>query len=156
MKVKVFTGEAWQRAVREEEELHSRLFYEGWNGWGWVSITQELEEASRLPQGRLYIVNAISLNMASEAEGAFRWKAISPAEAKEVLADGFISAIGHEDMARILSAVLGLEVPANRATIEVQPGDRLVVAQYKGPRLPEGATRLPEGARVEFFLVEVF
>lgn len=156
MKVKVFTQEAWDEALRLEAELLSSLHYEGWNGWGWVSIPLALEEASRPPQGRVYIANAISLNMASEAEGAFRWKAISPAEAKEVLADGFISAIGHEDMARILSAVLGLEVPANRATIEVQPGDRLVVAQYKGPRLPEGVTSLPEGSRVEFFLVEVF
>lgn len=156
MRVKVFTEEAWQRALREEKQLQTRLFYEGWNGWGWISITRELEEASRLPQDHLYLVNALSLNMAAEAEGAFRWRAIPPAEVREVLAEGFVSAIGHEDMARILSGMLGLEVPVNRATLAVQPGDRLVVAQYRGPRLPEGAASLPEGARVEFFLVEVF
>lgn len=156
MKVKVFTEKAWQEALRLEAELRSSLYYEGWNGFGWVCIPLALEEASKLPEGRLYLVNALSLNMAAEAEGAFRWRAIPPAEVREVLAEGFVSAIGHEDMARILSGMLGLEVPVNRATLAVQPGDRLVVAQYRGPRLPEGAASLPEGARVEFFLVEVF
>ena len=29
----------------------------------------------------------------------------------------------------------------------------MLVAQYSGPRLPEGATALPAGARIEFWLV---
>ena len=35
------------------------------------------------------------------------------------------------------------------------PGvDALIVAQYRGPRLPEGATELPPGAKLEFWLVK--
>jgi hypothetical protein len=29
------------------------------------------------------------------------------------------------------------------------------VAQYVGPRLPEGTTRLPDGARIDYYLVAV-
>lgn len=46
-----------------------------------------------------------------------------------------------------------MEVPVNRASYTLVPGEKLLVAQYKGPRLPEGATKLPEGATIEFYLV---
>lgn len=65
------------------------------------------------------------------------------------------SVIGHADTARIVSDILGVELPANRATVKLQPGEKMIVAQYSGPRLPEGATTLPEGAKIEFVLVEV-
>jgi hypothetical protein len=74
-------------------------------------------------------------------------------EAKDILKDGFVSAVGHEDTARILEKMLGIEVPYNRATIKLQRRDMAVVAQYSGPRLPEGATKLPEGAEMRFYLI---
>lgn len=65
------------------------------------------------------------------------------------------SVIGHADTARLVSGILGVELPANRDTVNLQPGEKMIVAQYSGPRLPEGATKLPEGAKIEFVLVEV-
>ena len=65
------------------------------------------------------------------------------------------SVIGHADTARLVSDILGVELPANRATVKLQKGEKMIVAQYSGPRLPEGATSLPEGAMIEFVLVEV-
>jgi hypothetical protein len=50
------------------------------------------------------------------------------------------SVVGHADTA----AVLG--VPMNRASVTLDVGDVVYVAQLKGGRLPEGATTLPEGA----------
>lgn len=47
------------------------------------------------------------------------------------------------------------ELPANRASVKLEPGEKMIVAQYSGPRLPEGTTALPEGAKIEFILVEV-
>jgi hypothetical protein len=32
-------------------------------------------------------------------------------------------------------------------------GEGVLVAQYRGPRLPEGATELPEGATIEWYVV---
>ena len=64
-----------------------------------------------------------------------------------------VSVIGHTDTAAVVSTLLGFEVPANRVSYAVEDGDVLFVAQYTGPRLPEGATQLPEGGNIRFFRV---
>lgn len=47
--------------------------------------------------------------------GTYRLSDISVEKAREILADGnFVSAIGHESTANIISTVLGIEVPMNR------------------------------------------
>lgn len=97
-----------------------------------------------------YLVNAFSLNMVG-AKARIEVYPLTLDEAKACLAtDGHISAIGHVDTAAIVSEALGQKVEASRLTVSLQPGDELVVAQYVGPRLPEGATTLPEGARLEW------
>jgi hypothetical protein len=65
------------------------------------------------------------------------------------------SCIGHADVAAVLSSLLGETIPANRITVSLNPGDTVIVGQYVGPRLPEGATALPEGARIEWYRVDV-
>jgi len=64
--------------------------------------------------------------------------------------DEFTSIVGHADMASILTEMLGNEVKFNRVSTNLELGDELIWAQYSGPRLPEGATSLPEGAEVVF------
>ena len=59
------------------------------------------------------------------------------------------SVVGHEDMANLLG------VPFNRTTLRLVKNDVLYVAQYSGPRLPEGATELPEGASFKYYKVKV-
>ena len=61
------------------------------------------------------------------------------------------SCIGHADTARVLTTVLGVDVPMNRCTVNFVCGDECIIAQYKGERLPEGATSLPEGAVIDFY-----
>jgi hypothetical protein len=39
--------------------------------------------------------------------------------------------------------------------VKLNQGTRLLVGQYDGPRLPEGATSLPEGATLTWFKVEL-
>lgn len=65
------------------------------------------------------------------------------------------SAVGHELTAAVFSAVLGVPVACRRETVCLPYGARVVVGQYRGPRLPEGATSLPEGATIEWLHVEV-
>ena len=67
--------------------------------------------------------------------------------------ESFESVVGHADTAAVFSSLLGWTVPCNRATFTLVPGTTLVVGQYKGPRLPEGAKTLPEGATVEWIIV---
>lgn len=66
-----------------------------------------------------------------------------------------VSAIGHSDTAAVVSDLLGVEVPAQRISVHLEPGDLLIVAQLYGGRLPEGATKLPEGFDLRFVGVEV-
>lgn len=104
----------------------------------------------------MWLLNALSLNMLPEDGGLVRYAPVDLEGARAVLSRGFASAIRHEDLARLLTGLLGVPVPANQATVSLGPGSQVVVAQYKGPRLPEGATALPEGAEIAFYLVEVF
>lgn len=96
------------------------------------------------------LVNAFSLSMLPLEAMNFVWvKKINP---EEVPTD-VESAVGHADTARVMSGILGFEVKPNRVSIKLNESDVLYVAQYTGPRLPEGATTLPEGASLEFFEV---
>jgi hypothetical protein len=108
---------------------------------------------------KVYICNAFALSMLDRAEQETRprvprpvadpraWLAAQPADAE------IISAVGHADAAAVYAAALGRPVPANRINIRLAGNDRLLVGQYVGPRLPEGATALPEGAKIEWWEV---
>lgn len=99
---------------------------------------------------RNVLTNAFSLTMLPiEAMNFVRVKKINP---NDVPAD-VESAMGHESTAKVVSSILGFEVKPNRVSIRMSESDVLYVAQYTGPRLPEGATTLPEGASLEFFEV---
>jgi hypothetical protein len=104
------------------------------------------------------IVNAISLNMVPPdvTSGGIIFRRLSLDEAQRLVreADTVVSAIGHADTARIVGQQIGVELPPDRRNVLL--GDELMlVAQYVGPRLPEGATELPSGARIEYFLVRL-
>lgn len=65
------------------------------------------------------------------------------------------SAVGHADTARIFSGQLGCEIEAARVSVTLEPGQSALLGQYRGPRLPEGATALPEGAVIDWYFVTV-
>ena len=66
------------------------------------------------------------------------------------------NAIGHADIARVIGRDLTLgAIEPNRISVTMGPNDVLVVGQYIGPRLPEGATELPEGAEVRYFKISL-
>lgn len=99
-----------------------------------------------------YISNAFSMNMMTVDD--FSLVRIKKVSASEIPAD-VKSVIGHPDTASVVSNILGFETPYNRVSLTLESDDVLYVAQYKGPRLPEGATELPEGATIEFLEVSM-
>ena len=108
---------------------------------------------------KVVIANAFSLNMLTLEVGITNIQACptSPDVIRMEIeeAGGFTSIVGHADTAAVFSSLLGLDVPTNRATFQLEEGVTLFVGQYKGPRLPEGATTLPEGAKVEWAMVTI-
>jgi len=103
----------------------------------------------------VYLGSAFSLNMLSLASPfQIKGKPIEVEEAKK-LAQGASSAVGHANTAAVFADVLGLPVAFNRATVNLNPGDVLLVGQYQGPRLEEGATKLPDGAKIAWIKLTV-
>jgi len=113
----------------------------------------------------IYLCNSFTLSMISPSllEGGAIIKAspISLGEVKALLKEGFVSAVGHESTARVLSSLLGTDVPFNRAQISIKEGDVIVSFQFL-VRLPEGKVlgddevlALYNEGKIKFFRVEV-
>jgi hypothetical protein len=102
-----------------------------------------------------HLCNAFSLNMLpADGEHLVRVRPVTLEEARSLARDA-VSAVGHADTAAIFAAELEVPVANARATLRLTPGAELLVGQYEGPRLPEGATALPPGATLRWLLVAV-
>lgn len=67
--------------------------------------------------------------------------------------DEIVSAVGHANTAAVFSSILSHDVTANRISVKLGPNDRALIGQYVGPRLAEGATELPDGAKIEWWII---
>lgn len=127
---------------------------------------QDLSQVSEMGY-QVAIGNALPASLLVGAGVPCMLVPMSPGQVRDMLegAESWISAVGHEDLAPVLSSLIGMDIPFNRVSL---PADwiqdrrgrrghglsrRLITALYTGPRLPEGATRLPEGAQVGLYLV---
>jgi len=113
-----------------------------------------------------YIANAISLGMLDDLStcGVTRWlecrQVGSITDACLMLHNwsidgGFTSCVGHADTAQLLTTMLDQPIEVRRVTTSLLAGDEILVAQYNGPRLPEGAISLPPGAKIRWIYVRV-
>jgi hypothetical protein len=102
----------------------------------------------------MYILNAFSVNMLTDFPSAVQFAEVSIDEAKD-LAGGATSAVGHADTAAVFSSTLGVQVPMARVNVSLKSGATALLGQYRGPRLPEGATALPAGATIQWLRVTV-
>lgn len=62
---------------------------------------------------------------------------LSSGDAKRLVGEGFVSAIGHEGTAALMSELLGMVIPAHRRVIHMKPGDEALVFRLL-ERQPEG------------------
>lgn len=98
----------------------------------------------------MLLMNSFSLNMVPAFPVDVSFVEISLEEVRQLLVSELESAVGHADTAAIFADMLELPVPAVRATVQLHPGDTAIIGQYRGPRLPEGAHTLPEGATIQW------
>lgn len=102
-----------------------------------------------------YLGNAFSLQML-ETDAYIKVSSLDAVQASELfLARKGQSCIGHPDTAAVVSDMLGFEVPCARVNVTLRKGDVLIVAQLMGGRLPEGATKLPEGFKIKWKVVSI-
>lgn len=115
-----------------------------------------------------YICNAFSLSMLERNEGASFAPVFSALTEEQAVfiaqraqntktLDGnyLVSAVGHADTAVLFNKMLGISLEVNRISVKLERGDFLLVGQYDGPRLPEGTSVLPEGAKIDWWLITV-
>lgn len=105
----------------------------------------------------MLVLNAFSFGMIPTIDGhsvVIKATPISVERVADMLRDyGVDSAVGHSDTAALFSSLIGVDVPMNRVT--VHGVTRAILGQLNGPRLPEGATTLPEGASITWMFIEV-
>lgn len=88
---------------------------------------------------KAYIGNAFSLNMVS-GDTVFKATESSP----DCVPMDVISCIGHESTAKVVSQLLGREIPMSRKAVSLEPGDDIYVVTLfelsgKPYRAPEGS-----------------
>jgi hypothetical protein len=85
---------------------------------------------------------------------AVKYYKINVLEAKELLSKGFVSAIGHEATAQLLSKLLGIPIPSNRITIFMKEND-IGLHFFLKERLPEGKVLTEEELKtLQYWLVK--
>lgn len=106
-----------------------------------------------------YLTNAFSLNMlSSTSQYEVHTEVLSRETARDSVSyEEPICAVGHRDLWELVRKDLLLEddLTSPRRTVQLDHQDRVLVAQYRGTRLPEGTTELPEAATIEYWLVTV-
>ena len=77
-------------------------------------------------------------------DGVFEVRTISLEQAKELVqSNELLSAIGHDSTAKIMTELLGVNVPMNRIQFEQEQGQTALVFKLKG-RAPEGVVLTKE------------
>jgi len=102
-----------------------------------------------------YLSNAFSPNMLAAMPCDVRFAEITAVSVAQYVREGAVSVVGHQSTADVFASELGVLVPMHRVTLTLKGGDRLVFGQYRGPRLEEGVTTLPEGATIQWLLALV-
>jgi len=89
--------------------------------------------------GRLYLLSTgyVPVDLEKWKKVVVVQRIVSTSEAKQLLANGFTSAVGHQSTAEIMSQVLGIPVPYCRAQVYLEPGDQAICFILKA-RPPEG------------------
>jgi hypothetical protein len=105
----------------------------------------------------VYLCNEFSLNMLESLNAEISVRPIEVQDVRDLKRlVGLESAVEHKDLVPLYSEMLGFEVAYSGTGLKLKPGDRVVVGQYRGPRLPPGAKTLPEGAAIEWCIVIVW
>jgi hypothetical protein len=101
----------------------------------------------------ILIANAFSLNMLNGFSTTITTEELTVPQVQEAISGGFESGMGHST--ELVSEILGMQIPVNRSNNKIDNGESIIVCQYVGPRLAEGAIQLPEGATLKFIKVTV-
>lgn len=111
---------------------------------------------------KIFLSSTFTLNMLEEVNCKFESEICSWSEIEAIVnnlnnGDGktaiiddtqFINGFGHESTADLVRNLHGIDIITNRISLSVPKESLIYVTQYRGERLAEGATELPDGAQL--------
>ena len=83
-----------------------------------------------------YVLSSLVMPCSDE-EFILHCKKVDLDEAREFVKEDFISAVGHESTAQLLSELLGVEIKPNRIFVDMKEGDEALAVQFL-ERVQEG------------------
>jgi len=102
--------------------------------WLLLTFKAEPKEVEEMPT-KIYLANAFTPAMLAPDTNGFSVTEIDEDTAKEILQKiPFVSSIGHEATAAFISELAGVNVPANRVSIQAHPGEAVLVLEIALPR----------------------
>ena len=104
------------------------------------------------------LLNAFSVNMLDPSIDSInvKFRQITLSDVRVIIENyGIESCIGHADTANLLSNMLDTKIDTNRCTVSMAHDDHALLAQYRGERLTEGCTTLPENSTITFYLITI-
>jgi hypothetical protein len=89
--------------------------------------------------GRMYLLSTgyIPVQLEKWKKVVVVQRIVSVQEAKQLLSNGFVSAVGHQSTAEIMSQILGIPIQYSRQSVFLEPGDEAICFVLK-QRPPEG------------------
>jgi hypothetical protein len=89
--------------------------------------------------GKMYLLSTgfVPVDLEKLKKVVIVQRIVSVNEAKQLLANGFVSAVGHQSTAQLMSVILNMPVSYNRIQIFLEPGDQAICFILKA-RPPEG------------------
>jgi len=66
-----------------------------------------------------------------------------------------VSNIQDATFEQVIGSIYGKEIPYSKQPVRLGAGQSVIVTRYVGPYLAEGATTMPPGARMYFYVVRV-
>lgn len=105
----------------------------------------------------MYLANAFSLNMLKKFPATVTIVEVSEDQVKQMLVSQFVSAVGHESTAQLLTQRLNVNITMNRINIVLNEDDVLIVAQLQPPQRPPRELTLEEVKQypIKYLVVKV-
>jgi hypothetical protein len=119
-------------------------------------LKKKEEEEGEMERGMLYVLNSliVPVDFQKYPTCTVKFTKITPEAARDLLLKSdFISAVGHEATAKVLSQILNLDIHLNRIAIKMELHDSAIHFVLR-TRLPEGVVLSEEELKqLDFDLV---
>jgi len=112
---------------------------------------------------KTYLTNAFSFNMVDQigtVEFDMLVDVVTSSAMREHVEDSvkegsLCISMSNQATCDLLNAIIGGSIAPEKGNVDAKIGDTVLIMQYNGPRLYNGAKNIPEGGKVRFYKVQI-